>query len=134
MVELATDEVAVKTTLREPLPAVRGDRERLRQLLLNLLSNAAKYTVTGDEIEVRAAAEDGAVIVSVEDHGPGIALDQQRLVFEKFGRVNAGGRSKPGAGLGLFIARSIAEAHGGSLEVHSEPGAGATFTFRLPVH
>jgi signal transduction histidine kinase len=134
MVELATDEVAVKTTLHEPLPAVRGDRERLRQLLLNLLSNAAKYTVTGDEIEVRAAAEDGAVIVSVEDHGPGIALDQQRLVFEKFGRVNAGGRSKPGAGLGLFIARSIAEAHGGSLEVHSEPGAGATFTFRLPVH
>jgi signal transduction histidine kinase len=134
MVELATDEVAVKTTLHEPLPAVRGDRERLRQLLLNLLSNAAKYTVTGDEIEVRAAAEDGAVIVSVEDHGPGIALDQQRLVFEKFGRVNAGGRSKPGAGLGLFIARSIAEAHGGSLEVHSEPGVGATFTFRLPVH
>jgi signal transduction histidine kinase len=134
MVELATDEVAVKTTLHEPLPAVRGDRERLRQLLLNLLSNAAKYTVTGDEIEVRAAAEDGAVIVSVEDHGPGIALDQQRLVFEKFGRVNAGGRSKPGAGLGLFIARSIAEAHGGSLEVHSEPGAGATFTFRLPVN
>jgi signal transduction histidine kinase len=133
MVELGTDEVAVKTTLHEPLPAVRGDRERLRQLLLNLLSNAAKYTVTGDEIEVRAAAEDGAVIVSVEDHGPGIALDRQRLVFEKFGRVNAGGRSQPGAGLGLFIARSIAEAHGGALDVRSEPGAGATFTFRVPV-
>ena len=116
----------------DPLPAVRGDRDRLRQLLLNLLTNAAKYTVAGDEINVRAAAEDGSVMVSVEDHGPGIAPEEQRLVFEKFGRVNSGGRSKPGAGLGLFIARSIAEAHGGSLDVRSEPGAGATFTFRLP--
>jgi signal transduction histidine kinase len=68
----------------------------------------------------------------VEDHGPGIAVDQQRLVFEKFGRLNSGGRSKPGAGLGLFIARSIAEAHGGTLEVRSDPGAGARFTVRLP--
>jgi len=89
--------------------------------------------VAGDEIEVRAAAEDGAVVVSVRDHGPGIAADQQRLIFEKFGRVNTGGRSKPGAGLGLFIASSIAEAHGGTLDVRSETGAGSTFTFRLPV-
>jgi signal transduction histidine kinase len=133
MVSLGTDEVTVRTTVHDPLPAVRGDRERLRQLLLNLLSNAAKYTVAGDDIEVRAAAENGTVVVSVEDHGPGIAAEEQRLVFEKFGRVNSGGRSKPGAGLGLFIARSIAEAHGGSLEVKSEPGSGAVFTFRLPV-
>jgi K+-sensing histidine kinase KdpD len=132
MIEVANDEVRVTSTVIEPLPAVRGDRDRLRQLLLNLLSNAAKYTVSGDEIEVRAAAEDGAVIVSVADHGPGIAPDQHRLVFEKFGRVNSGGRSKPGAGLGLFIARSIAEAHGGTLELRSDAGAGATFIARLP--
>jgi signal transduction histidine kinase len=133
MVSLGTDEVTVNTTVLDPLPAVRGDRDRLRQLLVNLLSNAAKYTIAGDEIEVRAAADNGLVVVSVADHGPGIAPEQQRLIFEKFGRVNSGGRSKPGAGLGLFIARSIAEAHGGSLEVHSEPGGGATFTFRLPI-
>jgi len=133
MVGFANDEVTVTAHVHEPLPAVRADRERLRQLLLNLLSNAAKYTVAGDEIEVRAAAEDGAVVVSVRDHGPGIAADQQRLIFEKFGRVNTGGRSKPGAGLGLFIASSIAEAHGGTLDVRSETGAGSTFTFRLPV-
>ena len=133
MVSLGTDEVTVNTTVLDPLPAVRGDRDRLRQLLVNLLSNAAKYTVAGDEIEVRATADNGSVVVSVADNGPGIALEQQRLIFEKFGRVNAGGRSKPGAGLGLFIARSIAEAHGGSLEVHSEPGGGATFTIRLPI-
>jgi signal transduction histidine kinase len=134
MVSLGTDEVTVTASVVEPLPAVRGDRDRLRQLLLNLLSNAAKYTVSGDEIEVRAAAADtGAVVVSVEDHGPGIPPEQQRLVFEKFGRVNSGGRSKPGAGLGLFIARSIAEAHGGTLDVRSDPGSGATFTIRLPI-
>jgi signal transduction histidine kinase len=133
MIEVANDEVRVTSTVTEPLPAVRGDRDRLRQLLLNLLSNAAKYTVSGDEIEVRAAAEDGSIVVSVADHGPGIASDQQRLVFEKFGRVNSGGRSKPGAGLGLFIARSIAEAHGGTLDLRSDAGAGATFTVRLPI-
>jgi signal transduction histidine kinase len=133
MVELGNDEVKVVTHVRDPLPAVRGDRERLRQLLLNLVTNAAKYTVTGDEIEVRATPDDGHVLVTVVDHGPGIPADQQRLIFEKFGRVNSGGRSKPGAGLGLFIARSIAEAHGGSLDVQSESGSGTAFTFRLPV-
>jgi K+-sensing histidine kinase KdpD len=133
MIEVATDEVKVSPKVVEPLPPVRGDRDRLRQLLLNLLSNAAKYTVSGDEIEVRASAEEAALVLSVEDHGPGIAPEEQRLVFEKFGRVNSGGRSKPGAGLGLFIARSIAEAHGGTLDVRSDAGAGATFILRLPV-
>ena len=133
LVELGNDEVKVVTQVRDPLPAVRGDRERLRQLLLNLVSNAAKYTVAGDEIEVRAGADDGHVHVTVIDHGPGIPADQRRLIFEKFGRVNTGGRSKPGAGLGLFIARSIAEAHGGSLDVQSELGSGTAFTFRVPV-
>jgi signal transduction histidine kinase len=133
VVRLGQEEVDVRTNVAPRIPPVRGDRERLRQLLLNLLSNAVKYTVAGDEIEVTAAAENSLVAVSVRDHGPGIAREEQRLVFEKFGRVNHGGKSKPGAGLGLFIARSIAEAHGGSLEVESEPGGGATFTLRLPL-
>ena len=133
MVELGTDEVRVQAIVHDPLPAVRGDRERLRQLLINLLSNAAKYTVAGDEIEVRAGTDDGHVVVTVIDHGPGIPADQHLLIFEKFGRVNTGGRSKPGAGLGLFIARSIAEAHGGTLDVQSEAGSGTAFTIRLPV-
>ena len=104
-----------------------------RQLLWNLLTNAVKYTVTGDEVEVAAANEDGVVAVSVRDHGPGIPVESQRLIFEKFGRVSQDGGSKPGAGLGLFIARSIAEAHGGTLDVESEAGSGATFTVRLPL-
>jgi signal transduction histidine kinase len=133
VVSMGQDEVSVRTRVAASLPLVRGDRERLRQLLLNLLTNAVKYTVVGDEIEVLAAAEDGKLAVSVRDHGPGIPFEEQRLIFEKFGRVNQGGKSTPGAGLGLFIARSIAEAHGGSLAVESEPGAGATFTLRLPL-
>lgn len=132
VVSLGQDEVRVTTRVPPALPVVQGDRERLRQLLWNLLNNAVKYTVTGDEIEVAAANENGVVAVSVRDHGPGIPPESQRLIFEKFGRVSQGGGSKPGAGLGLFIARSIAEAHGGTLEVESETGAGATFVLRLP--
>jgi signal transduction histidine kinase len=124
----------VRVTTRVPpaLPVVQGDRERLRQLLWNLLTNAVKYTVTGDEIEVAAASEAGVVAVSVRDNGPGIPRESQRLIFEKFGRVSQDG-SHPGAGLGLFIARSIAEAHGGTLDVESAAGAGATFVLRLPL-
>lgn len=133
VVSLGQDEVRVMTHVASALPPVHGDRERLRQLLWNLLANAVKYTVTGDEVEVAAANEDGVVAVSVRDHGPGIPLESQRLIFEKFGRVSQDGLSKPGAGLGLFIARSIAEAHGGTLDVESAAGAGATFTVRLPL-
>jgi signal transduction histidine kinase len=133
VVDLGQEEVAVRASVSGPLPHVRGDRERLRQLVLNLLTNAVKYTVAGDEIAVRAYADDGAVLVSVTDHGPGISPEEQRLIFEKFGRAAAASGSTPGAGLGLFIARSIAEAHGGTLGVSSEHGQGATFTVRLPV-
>jgi signal transduction histidine kinase len=133
VVSLGQDEVRVTTRVPPALPPVQGDRERLRQLLWNLLANAVKYTVTGDEIEVAAAREDGAVAVSVRDHGPGIPPDSQTLIFEKFGRVCQDGGSQPGAGLGLYIARSIAEAHGGTLDVESAAGKGATFTVRIPL-
>jgi signal transduction histidine kinase len=72
------------------------------------------------------------VLVQVADHGPGIEREDQGLIFEKFGRVSDG-TAKPGTGLGLFIARSIVEAHGGTLEVRSGAGRGATFTVSVPV-
>ena len=114
------------------VPSVRGDRERLRQVLVNLIDNAIKYSPAGDEVEVVVRPENGAVRISVSDRGPGIPQDQQVLIFEKFGRADVPG-AKPGTGLGLFIARSIAEAHGGTLEVSSRPEAGATFTLTLPL-
>jgi two-component system, NtrC family, sensor histidine kinase KinB len=124
--------VQLKVVVAAPVPEVHGDRERLRQLLDNLVSNAVKYSAAGQEVHVSLAGENGRVRVTVRDEGPGIAAEHQRLIFEKFGRTAVGG-AKPGTGLGLFIARSIAQAHGGSLDVHSAPGLGSTFTFTLPV-
>ena len=129
--EVSSDEVGLRAEVQEPLPQVRGDAERLRQVLTNLLDNAIKYSPAGDDVEVRAYAEDGRVRIDVRDHGPGIAAEDQRLIFEKFGRVTTG-NARPGTGLGLFIARSIAEAHGGTLEVSSALEHGAVFTLDLP--
>jgi signal transduction histidine kinase len=126
------DEVHVRADVPEVLPPVRGDAERLRQVLTNLVDNAVKYSPAGDEVAVRARRENGRVLIEVVDHGPGIPYDQQRLIFEKFGRADVAGGSKPGTGLGLFIARSIAEAHGGTLDVRSGH-TGSTFTLALPL-
>ncbi len=125
------DEVPISAELAIATPRVHGDAERLRQVVGNMIDNAVKYSPVGSAVEVRVGPANGAVVVSVDDQGPGIAVEDQRLIFEKFGRVSAG-NTKPGTGLGLFIARSIAEAHGGTLSVASAPGRGATFTLQLP--
>jgi signal transduction histidine kinase len=130
---LAQQDVPVVASVRGALPAIRGDRARLRQVLGNLIENAVKYSPEGGEVRVSASASNGAVRIAVRDTGPGIPHDQQTRIFEKFGRVDVPGTSKPGTGLGLFIARSIAEEHGGSLEVSSGTEPGATFTLTLPV-
>jgi signal transduction histidine kinase len=130
---LAQQEVPVVASVRVGLPAIRGDRARLRQVLGNLIENAVKYSPEGGEVRVSAAAGNGSVRIAVRDGGPGIPRDQQALIFEKFGRAEVEGGSKPGTGLGLFIARSIAEAHGGSLDVTSGTEPGSTFTLMLPV-
>ncbi len=130
--EVAQDEVAVVLDLAEALPVLRADAERLRQVVGNLLENATKYSPHGAKVEIRAWAENEHVNVAVIDHGPGIAPEHRKLIFEKFGRAPAGS-AKPGTGLGLFIAQSIAEAHGGAVDVDATEGGGATFTLTLPV-
>ena len=130
---LAQQEVPVVASGHGTLPAIRGDRTRLRQVLGNLIENAVKYSPEGGEVRVSAAAANGEVRIAVRDAGPGIPRDHQARIFEKFGRVDVPGASKPGTGLGLFIARSIAEAHGGSLDVSSGAEPGSTFTLTLPV-
>jgi len=127
------DELRVRADVAGSVPVVRGDRERLRQVLTNLIENAVKYSPAGDEVTVTVRPENGLVRLEVTDNGPGIPRDQQRLIFEKFGRAEVPGGSKPGTGLGLFIARSIVEAHGGTLDVRSRPASGATFELTLPV-
>ncbi len=130
---LAQQDVPVVASVRGALPEIRGDRARLRQVLGNLIENAVKYSPEGGEVRVSAVAANGAVRIAVRDGGPGIPNDQQARIFEKFGRAEVEGGSKPGTGLGLFIARSIAEAHGGSLDVTSGAEPGSTFTLTLLV-
>ena len=114
---------------QEPL-WVDGDPVRLAQILANLLNNAAKYTGQGGSIELRARREAGRALVSVRDDGEGIAPEQMAQLFEMFSR---GSRSS-GLGIGLALARRLAELHGGSLEAASEgPGRGAQFTVTLPL-
>jgi signal transduction histidine kinase len=131
LAESGQDEVAVRPHVSEPLPLVRADGDRLRQVIGNLVDNAVKYSPAGAEVDVLAFAENGWITVEVRDRGPGVAPEHQSLIFEKFGRVS-GEHAKPGTGLGLFIARSIAQAHGGTLEVRSASSEGTTFALILP--
>nr|MBA2331161.1 HAMP domain-containing histidine kinase [Actinomycetota bacterium] len=129
---IGQDEVRFAVQIQPGLASVRGDRDRLRQLLDNLLANAVKYSASGTAVEVVASMSNGSVLIRVRDFGPGIPPVDHGMIFEKFGRSAVAG-AKPGTGLGLFISRSFAEAHGGTLRVDSTLGEGATFTLMLPI-
>jgi signal transduction histidine kinase len=115
------------------LPAVQGDPGRLEQVLNNLLSNAIKYSPAGGTIEISGRATSHDVVVTVSDEGVGIPFEEQSRVFERFFR---GARERhqrtPGAGLGLYLAKAIVEAHAGRMWVESNPGEGAAFSFAIP--
>ncbi len=115
----------------EGLPPVRADRERLLQVLANLLANALRLTPRGGSVALRAACAGGAVRFAVADTGPGIPQDERDRLFEPFWRGRRAARG--GLGLGLSIARGIVEAHGGRIWAESREGEGSTFTFELPV-
>jgi signal transduction histidine kinase len=129
---IAQSEVPLVADVDSTQAVVRCDTDRMRQVFANLIDNAVKYSPAGSPVEVRVTRSDGQVVVAVSDRGEGISRDDQGLIFDKFGRASAGAGTKPGTGLGLYIARSIAEAHGGTLDVASAPGLGATFTLKLP--
>jgi len=107
------------------------DRDRVRQVASILLDNAVKYTPEGGNVAVRVEEEDGRAALEVSDNGIGMAEDQMPLVFERFHRADPS-RTESGAGLGLSIARQIAESHGGEIRVRSRIGEGSTFTLFLP--
>jgi len=111
---------------------VQGDADRLRQLVLNLVVNALKYTPTGGEVTLGMRRRDGWVQVIVSDTGVGIAPEDLVHIFDRFYRADPSRARSGGFGLGLPIAQWIAQAHGGRIEVESEPGAGSTFTVWLP--
>jgi signal transduction histidine kinase/HAMP domain-containing protein len=126
-------DVELRQEVAPDLPAVRADTTRVRQVLLQLLANAAKFTERGD-ITVRAWPADGEVMVSVSDTGLGIPPVDQERIFERFEQGTLeNGRRPNGAGLGLALCKEFVEMHGGCIQVESEVGKGSTFTFSLPL-
>jgi signal transduction histidine kinase len=117
------------------LPEVLCDRDKIIQVLVNLIGNAVKFTPEGGRIAVRARAGEGAVCVEVEDDGPGIPAEDQARIFDRFSQLRRKhGDGAKGAGLGLAISRKLMELHEGEIHVESEPGRGAKFTLTLPLY
>lgn len=133
---LAESDGVALTLDAAPTPPVQGDSARLHQVLSNLIANALRYAPHGQPppaVRVRVTAEPGHVRISVSDSGPGLTLEQQAQVFNRFWRSDAARTPQQGgSGLGLSIAKGIVEAHGGTICVESQPEHGATFAFVLP--
>lgn len=112
--------------------AARADSARLRQMLLIVLDNAVQFTPPGGQVTVSARAHGSQVSITIRDTGPGIAPEHLPFVFERFYRVDSSRQGRPGSGLGLSIARALAQAHHGTVTLDSAPGRGTTVTFTLP--
>ncbi len=112
---------------------IQGDERKVKQVLLNLLSNALKFTSEGGRIEVSVGVHDEVAEIAVADTGVGIAPEDQEAVFEEFRQVGTAEKKVEGTGLGLALSRKFIELHGGRIWVKSELGTGSTFTFTLPV-
>jgi signal transduction histidine kinase len=125
--------VPLESQIPDDLPPIRGDEERLGQLLVNLLHNAIKFSGAGAVVAARAHRDGESIVLSVQDHGVGIPHADLARVFERFYKVDkARVRGKGGTGLGLAIVRHVAESHGGRAWVESEEGRGSTFFVSLP--
>ena len=125
--------IALGRMVDERLGTICADERKVKQVLLNLLSNALKFTPEGGRIDVAATVTDNAIEISVSDTGVGIAAEDQAAVFEEFRQVGAASKKIEGTGLGLAISRKFIELHGGKIWVKSQVGAGSTFAFTLPL-
>jgi len=125
--------ITLGRTIDERLGTIVGDERKVKQVLLNLLSNALKFTPEGGRIDVGARLDGEMAEVSVTDTGIGIAPTDQEAVFEEFRQVGTADKKVEGTGLGLALSRKFIELHGGRIWVTSEVGHGSTFTFTLPV-
>lgn len=133
-VRTAEKNITIELNLPEDLPKIEGDRDKLKQVIINLLSNAHKYNRPNGSIFMSARAVGEDVEVAVEDTGIGIAADDIPQLFEKFYRVPGSDKISTGTGLGLSISKRIVETHGGRISVKSKLGAGTVFTVQLPIN
>jgi len=124
---------SLRLALARSLPLVWADEERLRQVVLNLLINASKFTPEGGKITLKAGAKDGALVVEVRDTGRGIPEDEQKRLFQPYHRQVSDREHLSGLGLGLALCKYLVELHGGKIWVKSQVGKGSTFGFSIPV-
>jgi len=124
--------IEIVVDLDETLPRVMVDEDRIRQVLVNLLANAVKFSASGHQVSVRARMTDAAVLVSVTDQGPGIPPELRDKVFERFFQIRHEGSATQGTGLGLAIVHEIVEAHGGRVWIGEAEGGGTVVCFTLP--
>jgi signal transduction histidine kinase len=127
-----SDKHSIEVEFPENFPVILGDEDRIAQVLSNLISNAIKYSPGGGKIRVQGDVRPDHVIVCVSDQGTGIATGDIPHIFDRFYRAEDAKRKTKGAGLGLYLARAVIEAHGGSIWVDSNPNEGAHICFSLP--
>jgi signal transduction histidine kinase len=125
--------ISIKVDAGEMTPQISADAERLTQVLDNLVTNALRFTPAGGEILLRARSAEGKALIQVEDNGSGMTAEEIQHAFDRFYRGDKARQANGESGLGLAIARSIVEAHGGTIAVASRPGRGSIFSVRLPV-
>lgn len=128
-------QTVVELAMPAQVPPLLVDPDRLMQVMLNLLSNATKFVpVPGGRVGVRLDRDETGVTVAVQDNGPGVAPEQQGLIFDRFRQGGEATNRPQGTGLGLPISRQIVEHFGGKLWLESSPGQGVSFKFHLPWH
>jgi signal transduction histidine kinase len=131
---LEAKEINLETEVATELPPLHVDRERVLQVLRNLLGNAAKFTPKAGKVKVVARPVNRGIEISVWDTGPGIAAEKLETIFDKFQQGTSNGASSPnGTGLGLAIAKQIVTSHGGQIWAENQPNRGSAFFFVLPV-
>ena len=119
--------------LPKSLPLIQADGQRLEQAVLNLMTNASKFTAKGGHITLRARKLDTELLIEVQDDGIGIPVEEQPRLFKPYSRLSADRQRHPGLGLGLALAKQVVELHRGKIWVDSEPGKGSTFSIKLPL-
>jgi signal transduction histidine kinase len=131
---LAQQGFQLHVSVAEDLPELQADGDAIQQAILNLLTNAMKYSGDSREIDLRLCARNGDAVIEVVDRGLGMAPEEQKHIFEKFYRVPSHeSRLIAGTGLGLTLVAHIAQAHGGCVEVESAVGCGSTFCVKIPI-
>jgi signal transduction histidine kinase len=128
-----TEQINLVVDIPSPLPTIKGDAQRLHQVMINLLDNAIKYCQPDDSVTVTAETQGDEIAVVVSDTGPGIPAEEVSDIFERFYRARSHEGDVSGSGLGLAIVQQIIKAHGGKIDVSSEVGKGTRFTFTLPL-